>query len=74
MSRYEIRPVFVPGDVNDYLVIEDGTHNAWAVFEAGEIKYAYEFEDSAEEADQRRNAERMLAWCQKRESRYGEKV
>jgi hypothetical protein len=72
MSRYEIKAVMIPGDVNDFIVADDGLHNAWAIFESGDIKYAFEFEDNAEEVDQRRNAERMLEWCQKREARYGQ--
>jgi hypothetical protein len=72
MSRFDIKAVFIPGDVNDYRVVPAGEHNAWAVFDGPEIKYAFEFEDSAEENDQRSNAMRTLEWCRKREARYGE--
>lgn len=71
MTRFTMMPAFVPDDVNDYRVVEDGAHNAWAVFDGGEIKYAFEFEDSSEEIAQRKNAERMLSWCQRREALYG---
>lgn len=72
MSRYTLKPIFVPDDINDFVIDEEGLYNAWAVFENGEIKYAYEFEDSNEELSQRANAQRMLEWCQRREATYGQ--
>lgn len=72
MSRYTLKPIFVPHDINNFTIDEEGLHNAWAVFENDAVKYAFEFEDSAEELSQRANAQRMLDWCQKREATYGQ--
>jgi hypothetical protein len=66
MNEYKMKPVFMASDMNYSIVDEDGLHNAWAVFENDEIKYCFEFEDSAEEVSQRANAERMMRWCIKR--------
>lgn len=72
MSRYTMGPVFVPDNLENAVVDEEGLHNAWAVFERGLMKYCFEFEDSAEELSQRANAQRMLEWCQRREATYGQ--
>jgi len=66
MKEYKIKPVFVPNDLDACVIVEQGQHNAWAVFENDEPVYVFEFEDSSEEMSQRMNADRMLEWCLKR--------
>lgn len=72
MSKFELQPVFVPDDdATLSRVVQDGLHNAWAVLEDGEIKYAFEFSEIDDERSQRANAERILEWCERREALYG---
>ena len=71
MSEYKLAPAIVTGDVNDIRVTYDGMHNAWAVFQDGEPKYVFEFDDTAEEMDQKRNAERTMEWCMAKERQHG---
>ena len=70
MRSFKLKPVFVPDDINNFKIDEEGLHNAWAVFENDEIKYCFEFEDSDEEVSQRANAERMLEWCLRKELQH----
>lgn len=72
MRSFKLKPVFVPDDINDFVIDEEGLHNAWAVLENDAVKYAFEFEDGAEELSQRANAQRVLEWCQRREATYGQ--
>lgn len=78
MSQFDVQAVFVPtkgggygtvADLDHYETVRPGNHNAWAVFQGDQIRYAFLIDDRLGDQDQKQNALRTLEWCRKREEK-----